>query len=171
MQMTWAEFKNKHVPESLLVVPQDDEIVVLDSGYYADDGNCEVHFPDATSPQEAAQEYIATGDYGEVTRTIWLSARGYGKARVKSDSDVFCFDVETVTEALHPVPPPCAPGCEHEWVASDEDLWVRSHGGGVRILEVCRHCGIYRETDTWATNMQTGEQGLEEISYREAEEQ
>ena len=37
------------------------------------------------------------------------------------------------------------------------------------IREVCGHCGLYRERDTWAQDPQTGEQGLQSVSYQEAD--
>ena len=45
------------------------------------------------------------------------------------------------------------------------------HGGGVIITEVCRHCGRYQITDTWAQNPENGEQGLTSTEYRDADEQ
>jgi hypothetical protein len=47
---------------------------------------------------------------------------------------------------------------------------VFGHDGGVIIREVCRHCAAYRVTDTWAQNPATGEQGLESVTYEEADE-
>jgi len=41
----------------------------------------------------------------------------------------------------------------------------------VRYREVCAHCGAYRDTDTWAQDPETGEQGLTSITYLPADEQ
>ena len=59
-----------------------------------------------------------------------------------------------------------APNCAddtHAWVSPHavvgglkENPGVFGHGGGVRITEVCRHCGVYRITDTWYQDINTG---------------
>jgi hypothetical protein len=51
-----------------------------------------------------------------------------------------------------------------------ESPGVVGHGGGVRITEVCRHCGVRRITDTWATNPCDGTQGYECVEYHAAGE-
>lgn len=85
------------------------------------------------------------------------------------------IDREQHTVNLDPPEPECA-GDEHEWrsplsvvggIESNPGVWA--HGGGVLIREVCRHCGRYRETDTWAQCPTTGAQGLRSVTYKDAD--
>jgi hypothetical protein len=83
---------------------------------------------------------------------------------------------ESRTVAVHPPEPSCDE-CEHEWCSPlsvvgghRDNPGVFGHDGGVIIREVCRHCAAYRVTDTWAQNPATGEQGLESVTYEEADE-
>lgn len=84
-------------------------------------------------------------------------------------------DVETVRVAIDPEEPECAPyGEEHDWQSPHEILGgcesspgVWGHGGGVWIHEVCMRCGCLRVIDTWAQDMETGQQGLHSVRYEE----
>lgn len=98
--------------------------------------------------------------------TIWVDAQATDMISGESVS-------ETVT--LEPDEPDCADGHDHDWQSPHEVVGgdranpgVYGHGGGVVITEVCRHCGCYRVQDTWAQRRDTGEQGLESTTYREA---
>ena len=91
---------------------------------------------------------------------------------VDSDDDA----VWSETRVYEPAEPKCDEGNEHCWESPHdlvgglkENPGVFGHGGGVIINEVCRHCGCRRRTDTWAQRMDTGEQGLHEVSYEVAE--
>lgn len=90
-------------------------------------------------------------------------------------------DRVTVTGHGEAVEEPPAAKCveaddgEHEWCSPfavvggiKENPGVQGHGGGVIITEVCRHCGTYRTTDTWAT----GHDGrpTTTVTYREADD-
>lgn len=79
--------------------------------------------------------------------------------------------------AIHPEEPSCTAGVSHEWESPyavvggiKENPGVWSHGGGVTIDSVCMHCGLRRCEDTWATNPNTGEQGLHSFTYSRNEE-
>jgi len=52
-----------------------------------------------------------------------------------------------------------------------ENPGVRGHGGGTICTEVCAHCGRYRISDSWAQRHDTGEQGLDETTYRAADDE
>ena len=75
----------------------------------------------------------------------------------------------------HPVPPQCLDGADrHKWTSPieivggiEDNPGVHGKGGGVVIHEVCRRCGSHRHTDTWATDGETGEEGLLSLSYEE----
>ena len=194
--------------------------------YLCDDGNAELRI-EADSPEEAAQEYVDGGDWGEITETIYIrvwvetapttvyrivytadtegdwcqqcgddyETREAAQAAINADPtaqpDEYgnrCYPeiVEEETEpddrdshriAIEPEEPECEEG-EHEWVsplsvvggiAENPGCW--GHGGGVIYTEVCLHCGAYRETDTWAQDRETGEQGLRSVTYRDADDE
>lgn len=114
--------------------------------------------------------YVIDGECADdpPTRTIWIDV---AVRNIDDDSD---FAGTTV--ALDPKPPRCD-GEDHQWAAPHELLGgcrespgVSGHGGGVIIREVCRHCGIYRITDTWAQRQDTGEQGLRSTRYLPADD-
>lgn len=86
-------------------------------------------------------------------------------------------DSETHTIEIAPTKPDCADGESHDWQSPycvvgglRENPGVSGHGGGVICTEVCRHCGCYQVTDTWAQNSATGEQGLRSVEYCDADE-
>ena len=130
---------------------------------------------EADRAAEAAQEYVDQGDYGQAsaTETTWVPVRctpSWRGARFENET-------EYVTIAIHPVEPACADGHEHDWCAPHELLggipeapgaW--GHGGGVVSRDVCRHCGVYRVTDTDAQDA-AGAQGLVAVSYEDADEE
>jgi len=74
---------------------------------------------------------------------------------------------------------PEVPGddCDHEWCSPHEVVGgcesnpgVWGSGAGVRITEVCRHCGMYRITETHGQSHHDGQYRGERVSYREADE-
>lgn len=129
--------------------------------YICDDGNSEIEI-EADSAQEAAQEYVDGGSWGEVTETIWISVY---VVRLGEDEG------ERIKVTINPDEPGCSKG-EHDWQAPhdivggiEENPGVWGHGGGVVIHEVCLHCGCGSVTDTWAQDSSDGEQGLESVCY------
>src|SRR5690606_20757109 len=52
-------------------------------GWYADDGNAEIHIPDADSGEDAARQYVEGGDWGdERNRTDWVDVWAWRRALV-----------------------------------------------------------------------------------------
>lgn len=139
--------------------------------YLADDGNCEIEV-EADSHEEAAQEYVDGGDWGECESTIWIDIR---TRLVDSPDDEW----EWTTITVDPEEPQCADdGDHHDWQSPvelvggiEENPGVWGHGGGVVITEVCLDCGLRRITDTWAQDPNTGRQGLESVEYEEPDEE
>lgn len=75
------------------------------------------------------------------------------------------------------IEPECRSGHEHDWrspysvlggIRENPGVW--GHGAGAIIREICSHCGVYRVTDTWAQDLETGEQGLTSIRYEDADD-
>jgi hypothetical protein len=146
--------------------------VIVLPGWVADDGNAEVEYPHAATGREAAEEYVADGDWGDdggyVDVSAWrVGIDGNGESvRVEEHSHI--VDIETPE-------PECADGETHDWQSPFEVLGgikenpgVWGNGGGVMIREVCAHCGRYRVTDTWANR--GAEQGYTDVSYEDADE-
>jgi hypothetical protein len=152
--------------------------VVVEDGWYADDGNAEVHIDFAEDGEEAAREYVSGGDWGESEETTWVEVSVWRRAYyVTEEGEIDCVEVlrDTHSIDLEPSEPECSGG-EHEWASPHEVLGgvretpgVWGKGGGVVIREVCRHCGCYRVTDTWA-NGPGGSQGYEKVRYEECDE-
>ncbi len=122
----------------------------------------------ATSPKEAldiARDNVDRSNYNDTDGTLWIS--------VRVDCEETGEDV-SATVTLDEEEPDCEDGETHNWQSPhallgglEENPGVWGNGGGVIIKEVCMHCGCQRTTDTWAQNPETGEQGLESVSYEE----
>lgn len=168
-----------HVAAALGLTTDANLSLVLLPGWSADDGNQAYHYDDATSGADAAAEYVGDGSAWEgaqrVHVTTWQVGIGY------DDDDEETYE-ETYGEERHTVEctvaePACANEHEHDWQSPydllgglEENPGVQGKGGGVIIREVCRHCGQYRVTDTWAQDESTGEQGLTSVEYQDADD-
>ena len=92
--------------------------------------------------------------------------------------DTWTGEESTEEHTEEPTPPECLDGTDsHKWASPieivggiEESPGVHGKGGGVVIHEVCRRCGAHRHTDTWATDRETGEEGLRSLSYAEPDE-
>lgn len=119
-----------------------------------------------------AEEWLRSGDWDR-SSTLWLEAQ---VMPIEDDGDCGA-SIGTVRITLQPEPPKCT--CdEHVWCSPyhilggvEENPGVWGHGGGARIKEVCSECGVYRLTDTWATNPCDGTQGHTSVEYLPADEQ
>jgi hypothetical protein len=124
---------------------------------------------DLDAARKAADRWARSCDWDTEGGTVWVDTHIYS---VDEDGDADeCLD--TVTTAIEQPEPKCSAG-EHDWqaplaivggIAENPGVW--GHGGGVKITEVCMHCGCGcgKLTDTWAQRMDTGEQGLTEVTY------
>jgi len=108
------------------------------------------------------QNYARDCDGERVSGTVWVDVTVYCDETGERADD---------TVEVNPREPRCSGG-EHDWRAPHdivggvkENPGVWGHGGGVRIHEVCVHCGCERVTDTWAQRRDTGEQGLRSVEY------
>lgn len=140
--------------------------------YQVTDGNGDITI-EAASAQAACQEWVDTGDWGSESKTTWVTCRATpldaGGKRLYDES-------ESHTIEIPPTEPDCCAG-SHDWATPysvlgglKENPGVWGNGGGVICTEVCRHCGRYQITDTWAQNPENGEQGLTSVEYRDADE-
>lgn len=154
---------------------------IIRPGYYADDGNAILYYPDAETGDEAAETYVEDGDWGEPESTEWIHVRAWRAGYRIEDGALEEIEIDDETYSIEIDTP--EPDCdddsdEHDWCSPfsvvggiKENPGVWGHGGGVKITEVCRHCGTYRDTDTWATNRSDGTQGHTTIAYREPDEE
>jgi hypothetical protein len=151
-------------------------LVVDPKEVWVDEGMGDAEPYPGIAREEAAIDYVGEGDWGPHPKTgwirVWSHLRGLdenGKAeRVARQRHIV---------PLEPAEPDCLEEMSHDWKAPHELLGgnesnpgCRAHGGGVIYTEVCAHCGAYRDTDTWAQNPHTGEQGLRQTTYREADD-
>lgn len=144
--------------------------------YLCNDGNCEVEI-EADTTQEAAQQYVDDGEWGEIEETSWVNVRVTGPMPEPPEFDDASThddepDNEWIKITLEPDEPECEDGEEHDWQSPieivggiKENPGVWGHGGGVTMTSVCIHCGTERVIDTWAQDMSDGVQGLESTSY------
>lgn len=137
---------------------------VSNKGFWADDGNCPVHYPDSESAYDAAREYVESGHWAEASSTFWVTVYSWPDGDKENG--------ETFTIRVDPKEPKCIGNRSHDWVSPHsvvggcrENPGVWGHGGGVVIMEICKHCARYRKTNTWDQNPDTGEQGLESVSF------
>ena len=133
-----------------------------------DDGNGQADEVEAATAREAAEAYAADGDWDRIESTMWITVSVWPSGQGDEDAQA-----ESITVSVDPQEPACSEAA-HDWQSPHdivgglkENPGVQGHGGGVTIHEVCSHCGRSRWTDTWATDPDTGEQGLRSVSYEE----
>lgn len=118
----------------------------------------------------AARDNVERRNYdNDLAGTLYIDVVARNTVTGERDGD---------TVILDPEEPVCADRETHDWHSpysvlggdrANPGVW--GHGGGVIVREVCRHCGTYRLTDTWAQRMDTGEQGLTTVSYAGADDE
>jgi hypothetical protein len=131
---------------------------------------------DAASAAAATDEALSCmgdAEFDPSEGTVWY--RGYLYEIVIEDGDERREEIDRLTYTFQPDEPDCDGEYDHDWQSPysvlggiRENPGVWGHGGGVIIREVCVHCGKYKETDTWAQDMGTGEQGLLSVRYEPA---
>jgi len=156
--------------------------VTLEDGFVACAGEgVEEEFPEMDTAREAAEEYVETGDWNDVEETFWVDVRVWKKGTVvdeDGEETTLRINQESFSIAVEPDEPDCDSdeGC-HEWESPyevlgglEENPGCFGHGGSVILHYVCRHCGMYRIVDHWATDPCTGAQGLISVKYDSADE-
>lgn len=143
-------------------------------GYVADDGNCEVEYPHATTGREAAEQYVADGNWGDdggaVKVSVWrVGYDGADGAEVRVEENSYIIDIDPDHESLirnaagrdtglcgtHPD--------DHEWTREgeggcDENPGVWSLGGtAMAYREHCAHCDLRRSVRDPGSQRNPGE--------------
>jgi len=133
--------------------------------FFVNDGSAGIYV-DAASPREAAEEYVRTSEWPESSATSWVRVRV--SHRVPSRRGITEIDDGVYFVPIDPKEPPCTEGPldPHEWDLRSEV----GHGAGLIVTEVCTRCGVRRVTDTWATDPETGRQGLRSVRYEPADD-
>lgn len=148
-----------------------DDCLVPEPGiWHATDGNAEITI-EASTAQQAAQEYVSGGTWDTSEETDWITVWAWREG-IDSDGDLVHVGQEKHTVTLDPEVPKCSDGTrEHKWETPHEILGglkenpgVWGHGGGIVMTEVCMRCGCAKITDTWAQDSH-GRQGLTKASY------
>lgn len=136
----------------------------------SDEGSSDILTAD--SAQEAAEEWVEGGDWGDGSSTTWVNVTVHEVDGQGNDVD---GTREHITITIEPTEPTCPAG-SHDWKSPHaivgglvENPGVWGHRGGVKTLEICMVCGCSKRTDTWAQNPSTGEQGLTEVAYKAGE--
>lgn len=134
-------------------------------------GEERIEAPTIEAACRQAHESWLNGDWfavGELT-TVWIDV---AVIPLDSDDDELWDEHETVTVRINPPVPACTED-EHDWQAPRgivggiaESPGVFGHGGGVIQHECCMHCGCRRTMNSWAQRPDTGEQGLESVTYK-----
>jgi hypothetical protein len=147
----------------------DSGCVVL-PGYRADDGHAEVDYSEMSSGREAADAYVASGDWsGDVDeddqRTCYIHVHTWRVGLRLVDDDAAsdereveaCSEIDTETHVIDvdPTEPRCASDVQrserkHDWSGNDS---------------TCPHCGVRRIERDDATDAGTGQQGKHMIRY------
>lgn len=115
----------------------------------------------ATTPEVAvreARQLLRSVEIEDNTRTVWLHAEVFIRGQDEDGEDDEL--IAHLCERIDPVEPACD-GPDHDW----REIQVQGHGGGVIVTDRCRYCDAIRETDTWAQDSYTGEQGLCSVYY------
>lgn len=126
---------------------------------------------------EHAGQCVGTMDQAaaEVVRMIESASRPSESHTVWFDWYVRSEDgaESSGTLAIDPPEPKCSRGRDHDWAQPRALVGggVQGNGGGVVLRYVCRHCGTYRVTDSWAQRPDTGEQGLTSVEYEDADDE
>lgn len=131
------------------------------------------HWHRPSEVEEALRAWTSSGSW-ERDSTLWIHdhVRPVDPAFGEPDHD----RTINVTVTLHPRVPACRRGHEHVWCSPhavlgglEDNPGVFGRGGGLLIREVCKHCGAYRETDTWAQD--GAREGLTSIGYEPADDE
>ena len=150
----------------------EDCLVLPGTPITADDGNAPIEYEDMTA-EEAAEEYVSGGDWGEENETKWIDVRTWQDG-LDEDGDTVRVGAEKHTITIEATEPECLDGDEHVWntphsilggLKENPGCW--GHGGGVICHEVCMRCGCQKTTDSWAQNPSNGQQGLRSTEYTE----
>lgn len=128
--------------------------------WICDDGNGGEIEIEAEAAREAAEEYVADGDWGDGDETLWIDVYVTPVVGGEPQED----ERYAVTVTLEPDEPECHDGEDHDW----KDGQVRGSGGGIAYTDQCQRCGLLRHVDTWHSRPDTGEQGMHYTRYEES---
>ncbi len=138
-------------------------------GHYEPGGG---HKP--STVEVALQAWLRAGDWDR-SQTMWIT--GYAHPLDPATGKWHVEEGISTRVTIDPDPPKCS-AKEHDWKSPytivqglRENPGVFGSGGGVKIHEVCCHCGHHRHTDTWAQHPETGEQGLISVCYEDPDDE
>jgi hypothetical protein len=148
----------------------------------SDESGIEIEYDrSAVDGEDAAERYVANGDWGGADETRWHHVVTWCRWYV-DDVEV---DDESTEEQHRIEVDAVAPDCRESDDGEDEDddgeedddghcyVAVRGpygSGGGVRYSGRCVRCGVIRHVVTWATDPCDGTQGHRSVRYEEIEQ-
>lgn len=157
-----------------------EDCLVPRCGYYADDGNATVEYPDAESGDEAAASYVTDGDWGSDGGSIEVRTWRRG---IDADGDSVDVEEESHTVDIpvdHSALIQSAAGrdteiCgtdpdDHDWTSEGEGglsenpgVWAGS-GTSMTVASHCRCCGLHRIENHTGSQRDPGESDT--VQYR-----
>lgn len=166
----------QQVADYLTIDLVDDCLVLPGTPYTAADGlGCEIECDGADTAEEAAEQYVDSGDWGDRKETCWIHVSVW-QAGLDEDGDEARVGMSRETVTLEAEEPECMDGEEHVWKAPQsivggikENPGCWGHGGGIVQDSVCVRCGCKRIYDSWAQDPSNGQQGLTSTEYAEGE--
>jgi len=142
-----------------------------DKTYWVTDGEGDTLKLHGT-PEEVAQEYVNSGNWGESTKTDWVDIHVYNAEPWVGDFDFNENCVDTITVAIEPEEPDCEHPAGHIYASPHslvgglkENPGVQGSGCGTKGTCICMLCGLVQHWDNWAQRHDTGEQGLDSTEY------
>lgn len=139
----------------------------------SDDSNTRIDI-EANSSEDAAQEYVDGGDWGEGDAPVFIRVVTDEILGYDEDGDEIFGEHESHTIILDAIEPDCDGEEEHDWQSplsivggcpDNPGVFANTQGPGVMIFEVCMVCGCARITNTGAQNPCDGTQGHHVTSY------
>lgn len=165
----------------------DDCIILEDSPWIADDGNCDVEYDsDEYTARGAAHEYVEGGDWGDelsgcVDVSVWKRGIDSNGNECRAYEETFSIDLcdaldhgDAIEEAMGDA------GCgldpdDHDWTSEgegglDNNPGVWSTGGTSFVFKShCRVCGLHR-TETKVGSQRNPGEG-DSVEYRALDEE
>jgi hypothetical protein len=155
--------KRTRVEACDITTDDDGDTMLMLPGWFADDGNAKIYYADADTGREAAEEYVADGDWGDDGGSIEVRVWRVGYALAPDDEvirlavDERWHSVEIAIDHSSLIRAATGgDGCgedpdDHTWTSEDEggcdeNPGVWSLGGTAMVYRShCRCCGLTRE--------------------------
>lgn len=126
-ELTTIELLEKILDDAVI---EEDCLVLQPNIWYADDGNFEITV-EVNSGEEAAQDYVDDGDWGNAKSTEWVDVHVWQEG-IGSDGEIQRVNEETHTIIIEPKEPKCTKN-EHDWQSPYEIVGGLRENPGVHV--------------------------------------